>query len=335
MTINKIIIIITFLIKFCLFAQEKISHFPTDDQNSYYTVQVKSFPVSEIENARTLYNSLKEKGYLVYFKYKRIDQRNTFIRVRIEVFKNISDAKLFAERIKETEGFDYFIDRSEIFIDNYHDQFLIITTPQSIYYKDTEKTIEINHNGSNDQARISPDGKDIVFYQADKIIKQNIESKKITILKQQSASEDELESPMPRWSPDGKYIAYLRYNVWEMPTELWIITPNGDENKCIINCGKEKKRSVKYFLWHPTENKIFYVFGTIHGTVSVGGNICVTDLDGNNIEIIKEDWDKRQEPYREFRIVDNILYYKMAHFDEQFLTREYKLNIIDINKINF
>lgn len=316
----KILCIIFFILPLFVFADDKLSSFPTDEK--YYTVQINSFPWKERDKAVELYELLKKKNYLVYHKHKYING-NSYARVRVEIFKNLSDAKLFAEEFKEKEGIDYFIDVADVIVEDFNNQFLIITTPQAIIYKTKNNFYELC-KGS--QTEISPDGKQIVFVGRQGISILNIETKKIKVIKKFDFDSDDARSLEPKWSPDGKYIAYLVKNNWELHTELWVINSDGTNNICFIPYDKKKQLKVKYHLWHPKTNKIFYSFGQTFGTITVGGNIYLADLGGAAELFIKSNTKNREEIYKEFRIVDELLYFKVAHFDESFNQREYILN---------
>ncbi len=327
----KILIIVNLCLSPSLFAEENISKFPTDKR--YYSVQIKSFSEKSKNKAVELYKSLKKKNYLVYYQDKYIKKKK-YIRVRVGIFKERSDAKVFGEKFKEKEGFDYYIDYAEVFVDNYKDQFLVITTPQSIVYKDKKKILELYGETSIKEARISPDGKYIVFSNNhNKIIKLNIDTKVVTVLRETGDDSDELLAPKPSWSTDGRYIAYLKYNGWELPTELWIMQADGKGDRCLVPYVKKKKLSIKSYKWHPKQNKILYVFGNTFGTVSVGGNLYLTDMHGNKQMVIEADTKKREEISWDFKVIKNLIYYKVAHFDDQFLHIKYTLHKLNINGI--
>lgn len=327
MKLLNILIYINLFMTIPLFAGNDLSTFPTDDK--YYTIQIKSFLAKEREKAEQFVDSLWVKNYLAYSTYKTIKGLG-YLRVRIGIFKELSKAKEYAEKLKNKEGFDYFIDFADVFIDNYKDQFLIITTLNGIIYQDKNKFYELYNTGR--RAKISPDGNFIVFSTVNKICKQNINTKVVSVLKQTNI-EDELRSPRASWSPDSKYIAYLRYNGWEMHTELWLMNSDVSSDRCLIPYAKKRQYSVKNFLWHPEKNKIFYIFGPTFGTLTVGGNLFLTDLQGSVRPVIEVDLKKNEEIYREFRIVDGTIYYKVCRSDDQFIHRVFTLHKTYIKSI--
>lgn len=298
-----------------------------DPEIDYYTIQIGLFPTEEDSLAQQLYETLKNKGYIVY-KIRKDINKNSYIQIRIEFFRQYSDADEFAEKIKKTEGYDCYAAYANAIIDNYKDQFSIINLPKLIIYRDSVKYYELFQGEYERKVHISPDGKMILFSDGrKKIMKINIKTKNLYVLKEAGLHSDELHNPDPYWSPDGKYIAFMKNHSFEYPASLWIMDADGSNEKCVVPCCKiEKDHSVKSFQWHPSGKYILFSNGYTMGTVSVGGDIYITDFDGNVSLIAEADIKKRQEVFREFRIVGDTLYYKVAHFDDNFEKREYILN---------
>ena len=328
---TKLIIILAIFLTLDVSAGDSLNNFPTDIR--YYTVQIKSFPYEERAQAYELFESLRDKNYPVYHQLREVNNKH-FIAIRVGIFLEISQAKLYAKQFREKEGFEYFIDYANILVDNYNNLFFIITTPQSIYYWDGKISKEIYDKKVREKARISPNGKDVVFSSNHQIFKINIQTNTLTKLKGENNGSDSLISPIPSWSPDGNYIAYLMYNAWELGTSLWIMKKDGSDDRCLISYDESSQYCVKNYKWHPTENTLFYIFGFAFGTASVGGNIHMTDLSGNNHPVIEVKPKAREEIYRKFRIVGDTLYYKKAHFfDDQYMRREYRLYKFLLNNI--
>ena len=78
------------------------------------------------------------------------------------------------------------------------------------------------------------------------------------------------------------------------------------------------------------ENRIFYVSGLTHGTVSVGGSLYCTELAGDRKKIVPANIENGEEVFREFRIAGGTLYYKIARFDENRQDKQYTLRTLDI-----
>jgi len=157
--------------------------FSSDSEKTYYTVQIKSVPITGKESGLKIYNSLKAKGYLIYYYQKDVN-KITYMRIRVGIFNTISDAKAFAEKFKQNEGFDYYVDRTICHVENYKNRFQIITTPSAAWYRDKQLAKEVfrfDKKDINDEyltnetkALISPDGNEIVFWYNSELIKVNL-----------------------------------------------------------------------------------------------------------------------------------------------------------------
>lgn len=326
--LSQICIIIVLYFSNQLYAGDDPARYDFDDPEiDYYTIQVGLFPTEEDSLAQQLYETLKNKGYLVY-KSRTDINRNPYTQIRIEFFRQYSDADEFAEKIKKTEGYDCYAAYANAIIDNYKNQFSIINLPKLIIYKDSLKYYELYQGEYERKVYISHDGKMILFSDGrSKIMKINIKTKNLFVLKDADQHSYGLSNPEPNWSPDGNSIAFLKNHGFESPASLWIMDADGSNEKCIVPCCKiEKDHSVKSFQWHPSGKYILFSNGYTMGTVSVGGDIYITDLNGNVSLVAEADIKKRQEVFRVFRIVGDTLYYKVAHFDDKYMNREYILN---------
>ena len=87
-------------------------------------------------------------------------------------------------------------------------------------------------------------------------------------------------------------------------------------------------------MWSPIENNIFYVFGYTFGTLSIGGDIYLADLEGNSSSVVVVDRDNKEEVYRNFRIAGDTLYYKVVHhLDDQYMKREFSLRKFSLSDL--
>ena len=87
-----------------VFANDCLNKFPTDIR--YYTVQIKSFPYEKQNQAYGLFESLREKNYPVYHVRREVDNKY-YIAIRVGIFREVSQAKLYAKQFREKEGFEY------------------------------------------------------------------------------------------------------------------------------------------------------------------------------------------------------------------------------------
>jgi hypothetical protein len=79
-------------------------------------------------------------------------------------------------------------------------------------------------------------------------------------------------------------------------------------------------RAVKDFVWHPEDDRIFFVDGYAFGTVSVGGVIRSVDMEGKVTTVLEPDG-KRSELAGPMSIQDGYLRYRIVRFDEQFIAK--------------
>ena len=134
------------------------------------------------------------------------------------------------------------------------------------------------------KAAASPTANEIVFYYQKKIIKVNVKTHQAFILKQAELIEG-LNCSAPKFSFDGKYIAYMDSYTWEIPTKLWVMHADGGNDRCIVdNIGTQNK--VKNFLWHPSENKIYFIYGYAYGAMDKGGSIKVINPENLKSEML-------------------------------------------------
>lgn len=291
------------------------------EEKPYYSLQVAAILVENAQNGLALYEQLKAKGYLVYYHTEKSDNKQWF-KVKVGCFSDRTEAEAFGKEFQQTEGLEYFIVKQRLFVEIYQDKFDIVTTTSAIWFRSQDRVKELykiaadSYNAfdilEDTQARISLSGKDVVFYYNGKIITVNIETGLDLLIR-----EDVLNS-RPQWSYDGQYIAYLDELEWEVPTSLCLIRFESLEDTCLVKNDFGTQSAVKSFHWHPHQNKIFFVEGYAYGTVTVGGNLYVIDMQGKREGVVIMT-DERKEICSEFFIEDGFLIYQVAHFDPDFM----------------
>ncbi len=142
---------------------------------------------------------------------------------------------------------------------------------------------------------LSPDGEQIAFilnkynkeesqYELSQLWLVDSYGKNLTLLN----SFDETESYTPilnlKWSPDGKYIAYVVFDQNTGLYEVWIIETNGIE-KTMIDEGYIDYDSVK---WSPDSKKIAYQFSSYNTVGRLNDSIRATDVSGNKADIFTQ-----------------------------------------------
>jgi hypothetical protein len=307
---------------------------PADAARPYYTVQILAAPAENQCALRRAYRSLCDQGHLAYYSPARVGARS-YLRLRVGLFEDRARAQSYADHFTKAEARAPFIARTRVFVDSFRDRFGVVTTPSGIWYRAAGRAKELYHfqpvleRAPDCPARISPGGKHIAFCHDNRIMTLDLGTGRATTL-QQGTKPDEFLHSVVRWSPDGRHIAYLDAVAWELPSRLWVLRSDGTDNRCLA--GDETGRTkVKSFLWHPHENKLFYVAGPTHGTVSVGGSLYVTDLEGNRRSLAPGDPSSLHEVASDFRIVGNTLYYRIVSFDKNGQVRGYTLHDYSID----
>ncbi len=348
---KKTIIILAYLL---LFNYSGYAQVPFDDfpRKKYYTIEIERF--ERTYNTQTRMGNYKEQklkcidsymknineGKLVYYQYKESDESKSYYLYR-GIFPSITEAQLWVSLHLEKDT-EVNVVETDVYVEQYKDEFFVITTPQNIWYlKDNKYESLYALPNSTDQnfhlntysyrARISPNGKKLLFFTSDIVI-LDIESKQKQILVENNKpGYFTLLRSIPKWSPSGEKVAFIDRLQWESGSNVWVINSDGSDLKKLIKPKDQCK--IKHISWHPTKEKILYCEGYAFGTVSVGGSIYITDLMGNKKLIIAPEEGKRQEISSYFEIIGNKLYYHVVQYDEQYMRREYTLKTLDISKI--
>jgi hypothetical protein len=306
-----------------------IPRFPPDNLKPCYTVQVLAVPAANRQAVLTVSESLRAQGRFVYYYGKRVDGRQ-YVRLRTGIFESQAQARAYADELREKEGLDGFIAQADVGVARFKDQFRIVTTPSGVWlvsgtsvkelYAPARGQVDMEHTAP----QISPDGAAVAFYADRKIVRVTLNTGAVQILRE-AASDDALLQSIVRWSPDGRYLAYLDVVEWELPARLWIMRADGTENHCLVG-DETKQTKVKSFEWHPYQNRIFYVSGPTHGTVSLGGSLCCAELDGTRRTLVQADMSQGTEILSEFRIASGVLQYRIAQHNPDGKEPQYSLH---------
>jgi hypothetical protein len=104
----------------------------TREKNKYLSIQVKSFPIEEMEEALVFFNSFRETGLMTFLE-KGIVNKKEFLRIKIGYFDNMKDAELTGHILKKIKGVDFFITNFNGTVTNYNGMYKIINTPSGIW----------------------------------------------------------------------------------------------------------------------------------------------------------------------------------------------------------
>lgn len=112
-----------------------------------------------------------------------------------------------------------------------------------------------------DEPNLSPDGQSVVYVVGTIDLKKDKEAKNLWLAKWDSAENRPLtfgenQQTHPRWSPDGKWIAFLSSRTDENENDqLWILSSAGGEAEQLT----KEKGSVEDFAWSPDSKRIVLV----------------------------------------------------------------------------
>jgi len=295
-------------------------------EKKVYVIQAASFPVASKDSAMSLYNRLKASGKFVYFRKTKIKNKGEWIRIRTGLFDSYADAAQAGLQIRlETER-DVFITSDTLIIRKYDSDYAI-KTPNAVWVKLNGKYIECFHFGEifldnireNDfwadytQPFLSPDKREVLFEYNRKIYDIDILTGKKTVFQFDEDSNTLLSiaNSMPQKSPSGHYIGFIDANLWESNSNFYLTDlSNADSTRKLLRAGNGN--AVKNFVWYPNSDIIFYVLGYAMGTVTVGGDIYVTDVEGNFVKLIESNRDKKEEITMDISVDKDFLYYKVA-----------------------
>lgn len=291
---------------------------PAAGPKKYYTIQILAVAAGNKQTILPIYESLRAKGHFVYYCPADVGDRRR-LRLRTGLFESPEQARTHAQQMRQNEGFDPFIAEADVAVTRFRNLFSIVTTPSGIWlvtdssarelYAPAQGLIDRRHT----TPQIAPDGAAIAFYAAGQIVNVTLRTGDAQILAE-TTSEENLFNSIVRWSPNGRYVAYLDAPEWELPTKLWIVRSDGTENRCLIGDATTQTK-VKSFQWRPDKDRIFYVVGPTYGTVSLGGSLCCITLDGARRTLVEASADSGIEVLPDFRIAEGFLHYRTVQHD--------------------
>ena len=110
-----------------------------------------------------------------------------------------------------------------------------------------------------DDPQISPEGKWVAYTVTTHDLKEDENHDRIWMIPAGGGtaipvSADGVDSSRPRWSPDGKYLAFTSGR-HEKPEEVWLLDRNGGEAQQLTNTPQD----VKSFAWSPNGDRMVLV----------------------------------------------------------------------------
>ena len=304
----------------------------------FYTIHVATFFAKDCIKAHGLYEKLKNEGLMVYYIRDK-ENNHDCVRIRVGVFGNEDEAKQAARAFKEAHKMDAVAAKTlGISISDFNGKFDIINTPSGLWLYDYKNFRELKNFGTDfysetvaaeNPASVSPDGREVVYFFNGKINKIDIASGKELVLLDKVKYGSELERSSPKWSNDGKYVAFLDKFDAKNKTCLKLLKADGSQVLCLVD-NSHKNRAVMSFVWAPKGGRIYYVEGEMGMRVPVGGGLFYTDLKGHETALVTPE--KGSVVYKKFEVEGNKVLYAIAKFknkakDEYDLSPEQSLEV--------
>lgn len=295
-----------------------------------YSIQVRAVPIADKADGIATYRALRDKGYLTYFYKAEIDGK-PWLRIAVGVFDNIEEATDFGKTFSAKEDRDHFVARAPVRVvaGNGGD---FVVTPSALWTRVDDHNREVL---AFDDApprgfaapggiklKPAPDGKAVAFQYGTRVYAVHLGDDGAVQLSPGGGnfSDEHDYGPTPYWSTSSRYVAFHDFLEFEFDTGLWVARADGSELRKLVDY---THYAVKGFVWHPVDDRVFFVKSYSMGTVSVGGPIQSVDMNGAIKTVLNNDQESRQELTGPLRIEDGYLYYRKVQFDDNWNTKTY------------
>ena len=296
----------------------------------FYSIQVRAVPAAEKADALATYRMLHDKGYLAYVYPVEIDGK-PWLRIAVGVFDSDEAAAAFGESFSATVGLDHFVTRAPVSVAPAKGGEFVVT-PSALWTRQGDRVREVfvfddpapRKFAAPGGIRLkpSPDGKAAAFQYGMRVYAVGIgDEEAVQLTAGGTYFGDEHDyGPTPYWSPSGRYVAFHDFLEFEVNTGLWVARADGSELRRLVNYAQY---AVRGFVWHPTEDRVFFVKSYSMGSVSVGGPIQSVDMDGTIKTVLEQDKEAYQELAGPLEIKDGYLHYRRAQFDDNWVLQTY------------
>ncbi len=254
-----------------------------------YAIELPGVPFDAPEPALAQLQRLREKGYLAY-AYRRDSDGVSWMSLAIGAFHDLDAATDFHRAFTETEGLSASIIAAPARIVPGQGGGEFVVTPTALWVRDDAGVREVYRFEAEGPywrylprvilAKLSPDGRSLAFLYAGRVHVASLDSADTIALNDSQSPRVAvgLDYPwQPGWSPSGRHVVFLDRAEWYQPGGLWMASGDGEDLRC-LSCDPTGMAAVRWFLWHPTEERLFFL-RTARRT-AIGGELLSVGADG-------------------------------------------------------
>jgi hypothetical protein len=302
-----------------------------------YSIQVGAVPPAKHGTGLTTYRQLRQQGHHSYIYGVKIGGKKWY-RIAIGLFDSRAAAAEFGTDFTASTGMEQFVAKAPVRVLPGPDGRAFIVGKSTLWVRDNGENREIFAFDAKPQKRRrlpapiiavpSPDGRALVIQYNDALYLADMDRPNALSLMDRRMPG--LYRPQPRWSPSAKYVAFLDMLEFEVPTGLWTARADGSGLRCLA-CNRTGRSAVRWFVWHPTEDRVLFIEAFSHGTVAVGGDLISADMDGTVRPITAIKRGEREEIAGDLTIADGYLNFRRVHFDENFNEKTFTADRIPLD----
>ncbi len=290
----------------------------------YFSIQVRAVPPAEHKDGLATYQRLRQQGYQSYIYGVKI-RGEKWYRIAIGLFEGRTAAADFGAAFTQATRMDHFVIKAPVRVLPGPDGDAFILGPSTLWISINGVLRELFAYDVNPQNRSrlpapivaipSPDRRTLILQFDFRLYFADMDRPAAISL--MDSRMPGIYQPQPRWSPSGRYVAFLDMLEFEVPTGLWIARADGSGLRCLA-CNRTGRSAVRSFVWHPTEDRVLFIEAFSQGTVAVGGDLLSADMDGIVRPVTAINRGKREEIAGDLTISDGFLNFRRVRFDENY-----------------
>ncbi len=272
-----------------LHSKTAVAELEADGVFPSYSVELRAVPYEAPEPALELLDQLRDRGYLAY-AYRFDTDGESWLHVAVGAFTDRNAAAGFQRSFTAIESHRASIVEAPVRIIPGSDGRDFVVTPTALWVRDRDGPREVYAFGAELPywrnlarvilARLSPDRSSLAFVYDRAVHVASLDRRDTLRLTDGQAPA---VSPVgdypwqPDWSPSGRHVVFLDRAVFGQPTGLWTSRSDGPAPRCLA-CDPSGVQAVRWFIWHPTEDRLLFVRAT--RPRAVGGELLSAEMDG-------------------------------------------------------